>query len=126
MVVQVLTSDGMRAHAMAIWTAAFVGLLPLGAHISAALVAWLGAGGAVLIDGLVRLAGGLLVIARRPALRWLGCVALPEACLGGSVPAALAIERELHTQLLDAVVPGLMRGDGAALDGTHDAGSRFH
>jgi MFS family permease len=98
-VVQATTSDEMRARAMAIWAGAFVGLLPLGALITAGLAAWLGAGGAVLIDGLVMLAGGLLVIARRPELAWLGCAALPEACLAATNPPALAIEREPHTPL---------------------------
>jgi Transmembrane secretion effector len=98
-VVQATTSDEMRARAMAIWAAAFVGLLPLGALITAGLAAWLGAGGAVLIDGLVTLAGGLLVIARRSELAWLGCAALPEACLAATDPPALAIEREPHTPL---------------------------
>jgi hypothetical protein len=39
-----MASDEMRARAMAIWAAAFVGLLPLGALITAGLAAWLGAG----------------------------------------------------------------------------------
>jgi MFS family permease len=95
-VVQAMASDEMRARAMAIWAAAFVGLLPLGALITAALAAWLGAGGAVLIDGLVMLVGGLAVIARRPELAWLGCAALPEACVAGTNPAAIAIELELQ------------------------------
>ena len=46
-VVQAMSSDEMRARAMAIWAAAFVGLLPFGALITTGLAAWLGAGGAV-------------------------------------------------------------------------------
>jgi MFS family permease len=92
-VVQAMASDEMRARAMAIWAGAFVGLLPLGALITAGLAAWLGAGGAVLIDGLVMLVGGLAVIALRPELAWLGCAALPEACVAATDPAAVAIER---------------------------------
>src|SRR6185436_770437 len=65
-VVQAMSSDEMRARAMAIWAGAFVGLLPLGALITGGLAAWLGAGGAVLVDGLVMLAGGLAVLAARP------------------------------------------------------------
>jgi MFS family permease len=91
-VVQAASSDEMRARAMAIWAGAFVGLLPLGALITTALAAWLGAGGAVLVDGLVMLAGGLAVAAARRELAWLGCAALPEACLAGSDPAAVALE----------------------------------
>jgi predicted MFS family arabinose efflux permease len=94
-VVQAMASDAMRARAMAIWAGAFVGLLPLGALITAALAAWLGAGGAVLVDGLVMLAGGVVVVALRPEVRWLGCAALPEACLAATNPAAVAFEAEL-------------------------------
>jgi MFS family permease len=93
-VVQASSSDAMRARAMAIWAAAFVGLLPLGALITAGLAAWLGAGGAVLFDGLVMLAAGLCVIALRPEVAWLGCAALPEACVAATLPGAVAIERE--------------------------------
>jgi MFS family permease len=95
-VVQAMASDQMRARAMAIWAAAFVGLLPLGALITAGLAAWLGAGGAVLIDGLAMLVGGLVVIALRPELAWLGCAALPEACVAATNPAAIALEQELN------------------------------
>ena len=95
-VVQAMASDEMRARAMAIWAAAFVGLLPLGALITAGLASWLGAGGAVFVDGLVMLVGGLAVIALRPELAWLGCAALPEACLAGTDPAAVAIEGQLE------------------------------
>ena len=90
--VQAMSSDEMRARAMAIWAAAFVGLLPLGALITTALAAWLGAGGAVLVDGLIMLAGGLVVLVTRPELRWLGCAALPEACWAGINPVAVAVE----------------------------------
>ena len=95
-VVQAMASDDMRARAMAIWAAAFVGLLPLGALITAGLAAWLGAGGAVLVDALVMLVGGLVVMALRPELAWLGCSALPEACLAGTDPAAVAVEGQLE------------------------------
>jgi MFS family permease len=94
-VVQSMASDEMRARAMAIWAAAFVGLLPLGALITAGLAAWLGAGGAVLVDGLVMLAGGAAVLALRPEVTWLGCAALPEACVAATDPPAVALEREL-------------------------------
>ena len=96
-VVQAMSPDELRARVMAIWAGAFVGLLPLGALITAALAAWLGAGGAVLVDGLVMLVGGLAVLARRPEVAWLGCAALPEACVAATNPAAVAIERELES-----------------------------
>ena len=87
-VVQSMASDAMRARAMAIWAAAFVGVLPFGALLTAALAAWLGAGGAVAVDGAVTLLGGAVVFARRPEIQWLGCAALPEACLAATNPAA--------------------------------------
>lgn len=87
-VVQGMASDAMRARAMAIWAAAFVGLLPFGALLTAALAAWLGAGGAVAVDGAITLLGGAIVFVRRPEIQWLGCSALPEACLAATNPAA--------------------------------------
>jgi MFS family permease len=87
-VVQSMSSDEMRARAMAIWAAAFVGVLPFGALITAGLAAWLGAGGAVAVDGVVTLLGGALVFFRRPEIQWLGCAALPEACLAATNPAS--------------------------------------
>jgi MFS family permease len=87
-VVQSMASDEMRARAMAIWAAAFVGVLPFGALITAGLAAWLGAGGAVAVDGVVTLLGGAVVFARRPEIQWLGCAALPEACLAATNPAS--------------------------------------
>jgi hypothetical protein len=94
-VIQSSSSDAMRARAMAIWAAAFVGVLPLGALITAGLAELFGSGGAVLIDGLVMFAGGLVVMARRPDVRWVGCAALPSSCLAGIQPAAVALEPEL-------------------------------
>jgi len=87
-VIQTTATDAMRARAMAIWAAAFVGVLPFGALVTAGLAAWLGAGGAVLVDGIVTLVGGIVVFARRPEIQWLGCAALPEACLAAANPAA--------------------------------------
>jgi MFS family permease len=94
-VVQSMSSDEMRARAMAIWAAAFVGLLPLGGLTTAGLAAWLGPGGAVVVDGVVTLVGGLVVLAARPEVAWLGCAALPEACVAATDPAAVALEAEL-------------------------------
>jgi MFS family permease len=93
-VVQATTSHEMRARAMAIWAACFVGVLPIGALITAGLAAWLGAGGAVAVDGAVALLGGLAVVLARPEVLWLGCAALPEACVAATDPAALAFLEE--------------------------------
>jgi MFS family permease len=93
-VVQAAAPDALRARAMAIWAAAFVGMLPFGGLITAGLAAWLGPGWAVTVDGLVVLAGGVAVLAWRPQVTWLGCAALPEACVAAGNPAALAFEAE--------------------------------
>ena len=90
-VVQSTASDEMRARAMAIWAAAFVGVLPFGALVTGGLASLLGAGGAVLVDGLAMAAGGLLVLSWRPEVRWLGCAALPESCWAGLNPEAVAV-----------------------------------
>jgi hypothetical protein len=81
-----MASDEMRARAMAIWAAAFVGLLPLGALITAGLAAWLGAGGAVLVDALVMLVGGIVVMALRPELAWLGLLRAARSLPRGDLP----------------------------------------
>jgi MFS family permease/rhodanese-related sulfurtransferase len=93
-VVQTSVPDHMRARAMAVWAAAFVGVLPIGGLITAGLAELLGAGGAVLVDGVVMLVGGGLVIARRPEVAWLGCAALPQTCVAGVQPEAVALEQE--------------------------------
>jgi MFS family permease/rhodanese-related sulfurtransferase len=92
-VVQSSVSDEMRARAMAVWAACFVGVLPLGGLITAGLAQLLGAGGAVLVDALVMMAGGALVVARRPEVAWLGCASLPQTCVAGIQPEAVAMER---------------------------------
>jgi len=96
-VVQLMSSDEMRARAMAIWAAAFVGILPIGGLVTAALAAWIGPGNAVLVDGLVTLLGGLIVVALRPEIRWLGCAALPEACIAATNPMAIAMNADIET-----------------------------
>jgi Transmembrane secretion effector len=95
-VVQMTSTDEMRARAMAIWAVAFVGVLPLGGLVAAGLAAWLGAGGAVLVEGLATFAGGLLWVAARPEVKWLGCAALPETCVAATNPAAVAVEMEIE------------------------------
>jgi MFS family permease len=93
-VVQTISTDEMRARTMAIWAAAFVGVLPIGALITGGLAALFGAGGAVFVDGVLMLVGGLAVVLRRPEVAWLGCAALPEACLAGIDPVAVAFEQD--------------------------------
>jgi sugar phosphate permease len=93
-VMQSVASDDMRARVTAIWAAAFVGLLPFGGLITAGLAAWLGPGGAVTVDALIMLGGGIVVMLRRPEIAWLGCAALPEACVAGADPVAVALERQ--------------------------------
>ncbi len=93
-VVQTISTNEMRARTMAIWAAAFVGVLPIGALITGGLAALLGAGGAVFVDGTLMLVGGLVVVLRRPEVAWLGCAALPEACVAGLDPVAVAYEQE--------------------------------
>jgi MFS family permease len=97
-VVQAASSEEMRSRAMAIWAAAFVGVLPIGALITAGLAAWLGAGGAVAVDGAITLLGGIGVLLWRPEVRWLGCAALPEACVAATDPAAFAFAEELEAE----------------------------
>ena len=93
-VVQAASPDAVRARAMAIWAAAFVGMLPFGGLITAGLAAWVGPGWAVTVDGLVVLVGGIAVRAWRPQVAWLGCASLPEACVAAAEPAAVAFETE--------------------------------
>src|SRR5262249_12559913 len=76
-VAQAMSSDAIRARVLAIWAAAFVGMLPFGALITAGLTALIGPGGAVFVDGLAVVVGGALVLALRPQVAWLGCAALP-------------------------------------------------
>jgi hypothetical protein len=97
-VVQSMSTNEMRARAMAIWAAAFVGVLPLGGLVTAALAAGIGPGNAVLVDGLVTLVGGVIVVALRPEIRWLGCAALPEACIAATNPMAVAVEANLESE----------------------------
>jgi MFS family permease len=93
-VVQAMSTDEVRARTLAIWAAAFVGMLPFGALLTAGLAALIGPGGAVFVDGVAVVVGALLVVAIRPQVAWLGCAALPEACVAGLNPAAVAIEAE--------------------------------
>jgi hypothetical protein len=89
-----MSSDEIRARALAIWAAAFVGMLPFGALLTGGLAAVIGPGGAVFVDGVAVVAGAIAVIVLRPQVAWLGCAALPESCVAGLNPAAVALEVE--------------------------------
>ena len=93
-VVQAMSSDEIRARALAIWAAAFVGMLPFGALLTGGLAAVIGPGGAVFVDGVAVVVGAIVVVALRPQVAWLGCSALPESCVAGLSPAAVALEVE--------------------------------
>jgi MFS family permease len=93
-VVQAMSTDEMRARALAIWAASFVGMLPFGALVTAGLAALIGPGGAVFVDGLAVVVGAIVVVTLRPQVAWLGCAALPESCVAGLNPAAVAFEVE--------------------------------
>jgi len=93
-VVQAMSTDEIRARALAIWAAAFVGMLPFGALVTAGLAALIGPGGAVFVDGLAVVVGAIVVVTLRPQVAWLGCAALPESCVAGLNPAAVAFEVE--------------------------------
>jgi hypothetical protein len=87
-----MSTDEVRARALAIWAAAFVGMLPFGALVTAGLAALIGPGGAVFVDGVAVVVGAVLVVVVRPQVAWLGCAALPESCVAGVNPAAVAFE----------------------------------
>jgi MFS family permease len=91
-VAQAMSSEEVRARVLAIWAAAFVGMLPFGALLTAGLTALIGPGGAVFVDGLTVVIGGTLVVLVRPQVAWLGCAALPESCVAALDPAAVALE----------------------------------
>src|SRR5437867_1767407 len=68
--------------------------LDAGAGTLGAVMALIGPGGAVFVDGVAVVVGGIAVVTLRPQLAWLGCAALPEACVAGLNPAAVALEVE--------------------------------
>jgi MFS family permease len=93
-VAQSMSTDANRARVLALWAAAFVGMLPFGALITAGLTALIGPGGAVFVDGMAVLIGGIVAVALRPQVAWLGCAALPESCVAALNPAAVALEEQ--------------------------------
>jgi predicted MFS family arabinose efflux permease len=93
-VVQAMSTDALRARTLSIWAAAFVGVLPFGALLTGGLAAVIGPGGAVFVDGVAVVVGAIVVLAFRPQVAWLGCAALPESCIAGMNPVAVAFEAE--------------------------------
>ena len=102
----------MRARAMAIWAAMFVGVLPFGALLTGGLTALFGSGTAVAIDGGLMLLGGLVVLALRPEIRWLGCAALPEACIAATSPEAVAVRESGSRPQIAATDPAHVAARG--------------
>ena len=98
-VVQAMSTDEIRARALAIWAAAFVGMLPFGALLTGGLAAVIGPGGAVFVDGVAVVVGVIVVVALRPQVAWLGCAALPESCVAGLNPAAVALEGDVQPSI---------------------------
>jgi hypothetical protein len=92
----------MRARVLAIWAVASAGVVPIGGLLTAGLASWLGIGGAILFDGAALGVGGLLILARRPEARWLGCTTLPVACLAGTDPSAVAEQTVRSEQLVSS------------------------
>jgi hypothetical protein len=46
------------------------------------------------VDGIITFVGGVAVILWRPEVLWLGCAALPEACVAATDPSAVAFLEE--------------------------------
>jgi hypothetical protein len=92
----------MRARALAIWAVASAGAVPVGGLLTAELATLLGVGGAILVDGLALGVGGVLILARRPEARWLGCTTLPVACIAGTDPAGVAEQTGRSKHLVTA------------------------
>jgi len=57
---------------------------------------------AILVDGLALGVGGVLILARRPEARWLGCTTLPVACIAGTDPAGVAEQSGRSKHLVTA------------------------
>jgi hypothetical protein len=51
------------------------------------------------------LVGGMVVLALRPEIRWLGCAALPEACVAAVSPAAVAVRESGSRPQIAAPTP---------------------
>jgi MFS family permease len=86
-VVQAMSAPEFRARAMAVWAACFVGVLPIGALVTA---------------GIITFVGGAAVLLARPEVLWLGCAALPESCVAATDPSALAYLEEREEERVAA------------------------
>jgi MFS family permease/rhodanese-related sulfurtransferase len=96
------SAQDMRARVLAIWAVASAGVVPIGGLLTAVLASWLGVGGAILFDGAALGLGGLLILARRPEARWLGCTTLPVACIAGIDASAVAEQTVRSEQLVSS------------------------
>jgi hypothetical protein len=54
------------------------------------------------VDGVITFVGGAAVMLRRPEVLWLGCAALPEACVAATDPAAVAFGEEREHEAVRA------------------------
>ena len=88
-----------------------------------------------LVDGILVLVGGALVFAFRREVTWLGCAALPEACVAGTSPAVVAFEDELLLTLripyrvygaYGGPEPRRVRRDASLPDGLRDRRGARH
>jgi hypothetical protein len=100
----------MRARAISVWVLASAGVVPAGGLVTGVLASWFGVGGAVLIDGLALIAGGALILARRPEVLWLGCTTLPVDCLAGTDPAGVAAAHRKSRPAVTFARPRVPRG----------------
>jgi hypothetical protein len=51
------------------------------------------------------LVGGMVVLGLRPEIRWLGCAALPEACIAATSPEAVAVRESGSRPQIAAPTP---------------------
>ena len=70
MILQTIVDDDKRGRVMSLYTAAFLGVVPLGGLIFGALADHIGATNMLLVGGIVCLAGGLYLVRELPRLRY--------------------------------------------------------
>lgn len=70
MILQTIVDDDKRGRVMSLYTASFLGVVPLGGLIAGALADHIGATNALLIGGIVCLTGALYLVREMPRLRY--------------------------------------------------------